>query len=212
MTSKGWVGMGSLGIGTEILTRAGPRLVVKSVVRKYYAGGVKVYNFTVDGKHTYFVGDALGGAWVHNAPCPDDIIPATGEYKYENIGVGNAYRAGSKNQVFNLSASVEMDGESLNFVSNFKVNGKYLDGFRHEVEIGKDIQYFEGKFSRILLEFTDDNALAISKLINKKGYTPEEAALLTPSGKNFAKYGYNQVECRGVNKCGKHSFYLRKGN
>ena len=65
MTPKGWVGMGSLGIGTEILTRAGPRLVVKSVVRKYYADGVKVYNFTVDGKHTYFVGDSLGGAWVH---------------------------------------------------------------------------------------------------------------------------------------------------
>jgi hypothetical protein len=69
MTSKGWIGMGSLGIGTEILTRAGPRLVVKSVTRKYYADGVKVYNFTVDGKHTYFVGDSLGGAWVHNAKC-----------------------------------------------------------------------------------------------------------------------------------------------
>jgi hypothetical protein len=59
--------MGSLGIGTEILTRAGPQLVVKSIVRKYYADGVKVYNFTVDGKHTYFVGDSLGGAWVHNS-------------------------------------------------------------------------------------------------------------------------------------------------
>jgi Colicin D/Pretoxin HINT domain len=69
MTAKGWVGMGSLGIGTEILTRAGPRLVVKSIKQKHFEDGVKVYNFTVDDKHTYFVGDSLGGAWVHNAPC-----------------------------------------------------------------------------------------------------------------------------------------------
>ena len=80
MTSKGWVGMGSLGIGTEILTRAGPRLVVKSVTRKYYADGVKVYNFTVDGKHTYFVGDSLGGAWVHNQSC---ITESTTEHIFE---------------------------------------------------------------------------------------------------------------------------------
>ena len=69
MTPKGWVGMGSLGIGTEILTRAGPRLVVKSVNRQHFETGIKVYNFTVDDTHTYFVGTALGGSWVHNGYC-----------------------------------------------------------------------------------------------------------------------------------------------
>jgi Pretoxin HINT domain len=78
MTLGGWVGMGSLGIGTEILTRAGPRLVVKSVNCQHFANGVKVYNFTVDGKHTYFVGSTLGGIWVHNAICIN-----SGDAKYD---------------------------------------------------------------------------------------------------------------------------------
>lgn len=69
MTPNGWIGMGSLGIGTEILTRAGPRLMVRSTIRQHFENGVKVYNFTVDGKHTYFVGNLLGGYWVHNADC-----------------------------------------------------------------------------------------------------------------------------------------------
>lgn len=58
--------MKNLGIGTSIVTRAGPALVVKSLISRTIKGGVNVYNFTVDGDHTYFVGIANGGAWVHN--------------------------------------------------------------------------------------------------------------------------------------------------
>ena len=73
-TPRGQVKMGDLGVGTEILTRAGPsqdgqRLYVKEIKREAYPGGIYVYNFVVDGDHTYFVGLADGGEWVHNAPC-----------------------------------------------------------------------------------------------------------------------------------------------
>jgi RHS repeat-associated protein len=66
MTSEGWIAMGDLKIGTEILTRAGPCLIVASIKNNHYLNGVYVYNFTVDKKHTYFVGGLYGGIWVHN--------------------------------------------------------------------------------------------------------------------------------------------------
>nr|WP_309694960.1 RHS repeat-associated core domain-containing protein [Armatimonas sp.] len=79
--SKGWVPLGQLGIGTSLVTRAGPSggfLVVKSNRRESRPEGVSVYNFEVDGFHTYFVGTTNGGIWVHNGPpCPklSDPLP-----------------------------------------------------------------------------------------------------------------------------------------
>ena len=73
---KGFVPAGALAIGNSIVTRAGPVLVVKSVEWKQQPDGFSVYNFVVDDLHTYFVGNTLGGAWVHN-PFPYEV----GEYK-----------------------------------------------------------------------------------------------------------------------------------
>ena len=76
---QGWVEAGSVGIGTSIVTRAGPALQVtdltweKNKAEELAAGsagssfgGYTVYNLTVDGDHTFFVGTAGGGTWVHN--------------------------------------------------------------------------------------------------------------------------------------------------
>ena len=67
VAGKGWVPAGGLAIGNAIVTRAGPALVVKSVVWARRAEGYRVYNFQVEGDHTYFVGKVQGGVWVHNA-------------------------------------------------------------------------------------------------------------------------------------------------
>jgi hypothetical protein len=66
VTGKGWVDAAKLGIGTSIVTRAGPRLVVKKVSRAHSPAGVAVYNLEIVGTHNYFVGTTLGGALVHN--------------------------------------------------------------------------------------------------------------------------------------------------
>ena len=73
---QGWVEAGSVGIGTSIVSRAGPALQVTDLTwQKNKAqelassgglGGYTVYNLTVDGDHTFFVGAANGGTWVHN--------------------------------------------------------------------------------------------------------------------------------------------------
>ena len=67
---KGWVEAGDLGIGTAIVTRAGPPLLVKGVSWQRDETGkhpFTVYNLTVQGDHTYFAGDVDGGLWAHNA-------------------------------------------------------------------------------------------------------------------------------------------------
>jgi len=73
---QGWVEAGSLGIGTSIVSRAGPTLQVtdltwqknkaQELARTSGLGGYTVYNLTVDGDHTFFVGNTGGGTWVHN--------------------------------------------------------------------------------------------------------------------------------------------------
>jgi hypothetical protein len=64
------VSAGNLGIGTEIVTRAGPNLVVQAVEKVTKPQGVAVYNLEVEKDQTYFVGNANGGAWVHNSCRP----------------------------------------------------------------------------------------------------------------------------------------------
>jgi len=76
---KGFVLAGQLGIGTSIVTRAGPALQVtgltwqKDKAQELAAGspgssfgGYTVYNLTVEDDHTFFVGTTGGGTWVHN--------------------------------------------------------------------------------------------------------------------------------------------------
>ena len=67
---------GSLGIGTSLVSRAGPLLSVQGVSwhraqaqvgQSLLAGQpYTVYNLTVEADHTFFVGSAGGGTWVHN--------------------------------------------------------------------------------------------------------------------------------------------------
>jgi len=64
---NGMVGMGHLRVGEKVISRIGPALLVASVVPESKPGGYKVYNFEVADDHTYFVGKANGGTWVHNA-------------------------------------------------------------------------------------------------------------------------------------------------
>ena len=68
---------GSLGIGTSIITRAGPLMTVANITWKRDTsaelaarsgiGSATVYNLTVEHDHTFFVGTTGGGTWVHNA-------------------------------------------------------------------------------------------------------------------------------------------------
>jgi hypothetical protein len=60
-----------LKVGTIVDTEDGKGLMVARVEPHHRAGGYTVYNFEVEGDHTYFVGQAHGGVWVHN-DCTDE--------------------------------------------------------------------------------------------------------------------------------------------
>jgi len=60
---KGFTPAAELGIGTSIVTRAGPDAVLASTETR--DAPATVYNFEVENTHTYFVGKTE--AWVHNA-------------------------------------------------------------------------------------------------------------------------------------------------
>ncbi len=76
---KGFVLAGHLAVGNAIVTRAGPAVRIVGVEQRTEA---TVYNFEVEGTHTYFVGTTNGGLWVHNvsavggggAPAPADFV------------------------------------------------------------------------------------------------------------------------------------------
>lgn len=62
---KGWTPAGQLAIGNAIVTRAGPSVKVTKIEKKEKPA--TVYNFEVEGTHSYFVGNAnLRWLWVHN--------------------------------------------------------------------------------------------------------------------------------------------------
>ena len=67
---KGFVKAGELGIGTSIVSRAGPSIQIVDIQVK--AQSATVYNFSVEDFHTYFVGHS--SLCVHNADCARDAI------------------------------------------------------------------------------------------------------------------------------------------
>ncbi|MBR0342204.1 MAG: hypothetical protein IJH64_08160, partial [Oscillospiraceae bacterium] len=64
---KGWLSAGELESGDQCLTSQGGR--TGFVLREAVSEKKRVYNFEVEGQHTYFVGDERVGVLVHNA-CP----------------------------------------------------------------------------------------------------------------------------------------------
>ena len=65
---RGWIGASGLLVGDRILQLDGGYATLASTLREEHAAGVTVYNFTVEGDHTYFVDDEVAGGavWVHN--------------------------------------------------------------------------------------------------------------------------------------------------
>ena len=72
VVGRGFVKAGELGIGTSIVTRAGPSV---QLVSAKSGAAQTVYNFEVEEFHTYFVGS--GEVWVHNS-CPDPFATSIG--------------------------------------------------------------------------------------------------------------------------------------
>ena len=97
VAGEGFTPAGRLSIGNAIVTRAGPATrLVKAV---WNAAPKTVYNFTVEGDHTYFVGKNSGGLWVHNIPC-SRITTVIGRNADVDAWMIKAYQ--KQREVFNI--------------------------------------------------------------------------------------------------------------
>jgi hypothetical protein len=77
-TERGWVAAGQLQLGDRVLLRSGDEAIVRGA--EPLDERITVYNFEVEGFHTYFVG--AEGLWVHN-DCEDKGDPKAPEGGYE---------------------------------------------------------------------------------------------------------------------------------
>ena len=72
---RGFVQAGRLKAGDRVATKEGLALTVKNAHNVRRDKCFDVYNFKVQGDHTYFVGSADGGIWVHNVDCGFNYPP-----------------------------------------------------------------------------------------------------------------------------------------
>lgn len=73
--NKGWTAAGELQIGDALQESDGTWQVLLGNDVELHPEGISVYNFTVEGDHTYFVEDGKGAVdavWVHNT-CPKSV-------------------------------------------------------------------------------------------------------------------------------------------
>jgi len=80
---SGWTNAADLAVGEQLDAPNGHKMTVVENDDNKRPEGITVYNFTVDGDHTYFVG--AGGAndefvWVHNSCTPPPPIGGTPDY------------------------------------------------------------------------------------------------------------------------------------
>lgn len=84
----------ALGIGTSIVTRAGPPVTLLS--NRVHPGNVFVYNLTVAGTHTYFVGNGNSAVWVHN--CDAEKLIKVSRWGQPGLEPGDWVMKGSANR------------------------------------------------------------------------------------------------------------------
>ena len=66
VNGKGFTAAGKLKVGDEIETRSRTDVTLSAIVLEHRDKAAPVYNLTIEGDHSYFVGKAEGGEWVHN--------------------------------------------------------------------------------------------------------------------------------------------------
>jgi hypothetical protein len=69
---RGWVEAGDLAVGDELQLLSGGSVTLEQAVATQLASPLTVYNFEVEGWHSYHVGS--NAVLVHNAECGDDRV------------------------------------------------------------------------------------------------------------------------------------------
>ena len=128
----GFVIAGRLALGNAIVTRAGPALILAKI--EWKQGKQAVYNFEVEDDHSYFVGSANGGLWVHNAgPCDIEMLSP-----YDLTATHGRTKSNSVWEKF--QNAVRTDGEIKESIKYFEHDGqKYIVDGHHRVMAARKV-------------------------------------------------------------------------
>ena len=146
---QGWVEAGSLGIGTSLVSRAGPALQVtdltweKNKAEELAAGtgssfgGYTVYNLTVEDDHTFFVGSAGGGTWVHDVDCLNELERLRPDEKFPHYqpnpqeGAYTRLRFEEDGNTINSAQTYDSEGFAESRTDFLSRSGRTDHGFPH---------------------------------------------------------------------------------
>lgn len=168
---RGAIPLGQLGIGTQVVARAGPPLVIASLVKREYPQGVPVYNFEVQGNHTYFVGVANGGTWVHNI-CEDGLAGVKSHLGRPEL---DSDESGANNIMLNRLQSALDEGKEL--------EGADKDFYEHEL--------YEKQLMDNGMGYHEAHATALKDLgVSEFGLHPPEVIRATPGWWSSGYYSH----------------------
>ena len=108
---RGWTEAGHLREGDLVQESDGSWQTVRSSTREDFADGISVYNFEVEGDHTYFVEDGVGAAdavWVHNLCIGEKFFA-----RIKSRGLVMPFGLNAKAQKFKLRPKAENDALQL---------------------------------------------------------------------------------------------------
>jgi hypothetical protein len=147
-----WVDAGQLAVGETLRTDDGREVAVVALHR--HDEITRVYNLTVDGTHTYYVGVGGDHVLVHNAGCFDAAKVGSSLPKYaggSTTGIGQA----ADGRVYNLvSGNKKQDEDLLNIVNKVLRDKGRLPGMSTSAR-ASDV---EQKFAAVMIRDGIDDA------------------------------------------------------
>ena len=194
---RGWTPADEMGLGTSIVTRAGPNLALNGAVPMAHSHApVELYNFTVEEFHSYFVGHSA--LWVHNAG--EDGICAlfsnqatAGLVRDYHEGVliqgldGQLYPYGASVKNLDLSNKTATDIEQMLTATGSK--WKFKQSYIGQTEFGEQYPhniYYHPDGCMVRVKPNGD--LFVAKIITKRKEPHGTKAVL--------KYPFNEMEPR----------------
>jgi hypothetical protein len=116
---KGFTEARSLRAGEAIASRAGEPATITAID---HTAAVPVYNLTVAGDHTYFVGRASGGLWAHNVNCNFPQSKLQHEFKHApDFGVNGNWNS-QNGQAFEQALQTHIDNAPVQIPGTFRGN------------------------------------------------------------------------------------------
>ena len=151
---RGFVSAGELQAGEELLTAAGEGCRIENVRQEIVESPERVYNFQVEGFHTYHVGSI--GVLVHNTGCGGEGGAATvnGFDTTINTEKQGKHIVGNNNYIEGRSIFNGTVDDAQRLVDNFAGTGEWIGANKERVNFGEVIGQYVNPITNEVVDTT----------------------------------------------------------